>query len=75
MEQFLVKGRFGKMFHEVDENTLVKLAGFVGHLMEDAVDGVEVVAASELVENGGVGGVVVLKAILFGYHVEYIQGR
>lgn len=73
VQHFFVKRGFGKMVHEVDENTLMELAGFVGHLTEDAIDGVEIVATSELFEKGGVGGVVVLKTLLFRYHVEYFQ--
>ena len=61
------------MVHEVDENTLMELAGFVGHLTEHAIDGVEIVATRELFEKGGEGGVVVLKTLLFRYHVEYFQ--
>jgi len=64
LEHFFVKGGFGEMVHEVDEYTLVEFAGFVGHLVNDSIHGVELVAASELFENGGVGGIVVLKPLL-----------
>jgi len=64
LQHFVVKGGFGEMAHEVNENTLVEFTGFVGHLVEDSIHGVELVAASELFENGGVGGIVVLKPLL-----------
>jgi len=64
LEHFVVKGGFGVMVHEVDENTLVEFARFVGHLVEDSIHGVKLVAASELFENGGVGRIVVLKPLL-----------
>lgn len=64
VENVFMEGGPGEVLHEVDENALVELAGFVGHLVEHAVDGVELVVAREALEDGGVGGVVVVETLL-----------
>lgn len=68
------EGMPGEVPHEVEEDGLVESADLVGgHQADDRVHRVELLALGELVEERGVGGVVVGEAPLIGDLVEYVE--
>lgn len=62
------------MLHEVKEYALMEFAGLIGHLMKNCVDSLELLGLSKLLEDSCISGIIVVKTLLFRYHVKYFQG-
>lgn len=63
----------GEVSHQVEEQTFLEPASLVLHLAEDRVDGVELLAPHEVVQEDGVRGAVVVEAFLLRGSVEEVE--
>lgn len=52
----------------------MEFAGFVSHLMQNSINGLEFLTSTELMENNSIGGVVMTKTPLTRYPVKNVEG-